>query len=224
MKGIFKILDDISKVQCHNIETFVQNIETSWKNSSIIAKPKPRSMERNLGFVVCHFSGDVLYNAVSLIPSLIRISITRSIIYSNSCKILFFHCVFKNNFLEKNLDIIPNAVKSICSDLSQLKMDARMDGTTSSRNAERSASKTLKMGTDDLVYKMSETVRSIFEHIHITILVIFLDLTNLFNLYILRIVHLSGVSSQIPVKNVTSLMNLSYYLRSFLLVLSRTTS
>lgn len=65
-KGVFMVLDDTCKMNCHTSANFVQNAMKSWPKNSILVAPKPNKIENNAGFVIRHFLGDVLYDAVSL--------------------------------------------------------------------------------------------------------------------------------------------------------------
>lgn len=63
-RGIFKLLDDVCKIQCQNTSNLVENIFAFWPNHPIIKKPKPTEIQQNAGFVIQHFAGEVLYDAV----------------------------------------------------------------------------------------------------------------------------------------------------------------
>lgn len=63
-RGIFKLLDDVCKIQCQNITNFVKNIFSFWPNHSIIMMPKPTQIQQNTEFIIRHFAGDVLYDTV----------------------------------------------------------------------------------------------------------------------------------------------------------------
>lgn len=52
---------------------FVQNIIASWSNNNaLLTKPKPKDTQPNMGFIIRHFVGDVLYNAVSVTTLFIK--------------------------------------------------------------------------------------------------------------------------------------------------------
>lgn len=60
------MLDDTCKINCQTPPNFVQGIEKIWKVNSILVMPKPNKIQNNAGFVIRHFAGDVLYDAVSI--------------------------------------------------------------------------------------------------------------------------------------------------------------
>lgn len=62
--GIFKMLDDTIKMPFQRSETFLENIFSRWNSHPRLKKPKPTKWQHN-EFIIQHFSGDVLYNAVS---------------------------------------------------------------------------------------------------------------------------------------------------------------
>lgn len=72
-KGIFKILDDTMKIQCHSSKIFLGNIFSNWGNHARISKPKITELNHD-EFIIRHFSGDVLYNVVGSIFYCFRIS------------------------------------------------------------------------------------------------------------------------------------------------------
>lgn len=65
-KGIFKVLDDFCKMNCQTSAKFAQSAVTNWVNNSILVMPKLNKIQNKAGFVIRHFVGDVLYDAVSL--------------------------------------------------------------------------------------------------------------------------------------------------------------
>lgn len=65
-KGVFIMLDDTCKMARQTSANFVQSALKIWTNNSILVAPKPNKIKNNVGFVVRHFLGDVLYDAVSL--------------------------------------------------------------------------------------------------------------------------------------------------------------
>lgn len=60
-RGIFKLLNDTGKMQCLTVKDFVEIAFANWEKSSILARPR----DTQNGFIIRHFTGNVLYNTVS---------------------------------------------------------------------------------------------------------------------------------------------------------------
>lgn len=71
------------------------------------------------------------------------------------CNFFTFSFIFKNNFLEKNINTVPKAINDICQNLHM-----NMNGTNIVQNKSygKSTTSLLKTGTDHLISKLDETV------------------------------------------------------------------
>lgn len=155
-KGLFKLLDDTCKIQNQNSENFVHHMFASWSNHQILTKPKPKEIQHNIGFKIRHFAGDVVYNAVCVTVFLCSNNIVLSYFSWNFSvtQLLIFtiHLYFQDNFVEKNLDVVPKAINDICQSVN---INCPRNGNISH---SKSVTYTLKMETAELIRKLNKTV------------------------------------------------------------------
>lgn len=137
-------------MQCQTSKHFVENVLASWSNNSIIMTPNPKEIQQNhlMGFVIRHFVGNVLYNAVRCDIFFRNKLFFIHIIYS-----FMFRSISQDNFLEKNLDVVPKSIDDICKNidsLSNIQNGSVLHG--------KSATFTLKMSINELIDKLKKTV------------------------------------------------------------------
>lgn len=53
-------------MNCQTSVNFAEYIENIWRGNSVLVVPKPNKIPYNAGFVIRHFAGSVLYDAVSV--------------------------------------------------------------------------------------------------------------------------------------------------------------